>query len=599
MKKEKDNKELIYLATAGSVDDGKSTLIGRLLYECNAVYEDQLEAIRSAKEKNGDDSLDFSLLLDGLASEREQGITIDVAHRYFATDKRKYIIADVPGHEQYTKNMVTGASKAQVVLILADARKGLLTQSKRHLFIASLLGIRQIAVVINKMDLVDYDQEVFDKIKKDFIKYSAKLNIPNLVFIPVSALKGDNVSERGDNLSWHKGWTLLDYLENVQVSSETNLIDFRFPVQMVSRPNQDFRGYGGMVISGVVKKGEEILVLPSGQSTSIDSIIKGDKKEKQAFAGQSAMLTFKDEIDIGRGDMIVRKNNLPLVAKKFEATICWMSADSLDTKKSYILKHTTKNVRCFVDKLRYKIDIDTLHRKKTGKLNLNEIGKIIFSTNQEIFADPYIQNKNTGSFILIDEASNDTVAAGIIIRKIKGLDVVKKNQGAVLWFSGLSGSGKSTIANEVASELKRKNVGFEILDGDVLRENINYDLGFSKEDRRKNLEIAGFIANMLSKHGVIVLSAFISPYRDVRNELKEKINNFFEVYINCSLEVCEERDVKGLYKKARQGEIKDFTGIGDDYEAPKNPDLEIDTSKLSIEESVDKVLKFLADKKLL
>ncbi len=594
------NKELVRLTTAGSVDDGKSTLIGRLLYECNAIYSDQLELLEKIRKKNGGEDLDFAFLLDGLSAEQEQGITIDVAYRYFSTDKRKYIIADVPGHEQYTRNMVTGASNAQVALILVDARKGLLRQSKRHLFIASLLGLQHVAIVINKMDLVDYSQAVYDKIKRDFVEFSIKLNISNLTFIPISALKGEMVTKSTGKMPWYKGWILLDYLENIQVVSERNLIDFRLPVQIILRPDQDHRYYAGLVESGVFRKGEEIMILPSRQKSIVKSIILGLNQVKEASAGQSIVFSLQDNIDISRGDIVVRQDNLPRIASRFEASLCWLDKRPLDLSRTYILKHTSKEIRCSLDVLRYRINTDNLHRKKAKTLHLNEIGRVIINTNEEILFDPYIQNKNLGNFILIDEISNNTVAAGVIIKdkKYANEDIASsvKKKGAILWLTGLSGSGKSTIANKVFDNLQTKGIDCEILDGDVIRQNLNNHLGFSKEDRLKNMEIAGFLANMLSKHGVVVIVALISPCKFKREEFKNKFDNFYEIYINASLAVCEQRDVKGLYKKVRQGEIVNFTGIDNVYEQPKTPDLEVKTDKLSVDEAVDKVTKFIKNK---
>ncbi len=595
--KDNQNLELVRLVTAGSVDDGKSTLIGRLLYESGSVYSDQLAELE--KKKNGP-QIDYSLLLDGLSAEREQGITIDVAYRYFCIGKRKFIIADVPGHEEYTRNMATGASRADMALILIDATKGMLVQSKRHLFIASLFNISHIAVLINKMDLVNYQKEVFEKIKDDFIRFAAKLNINDLRFIPVSAIKGDMVVKRGKNMGWYHGSTLIDYLENAPIVSQRNLMDFRLPIQMVIR-HQQTRYYAGLIESGVIKQNDQITVLPSFKKAKIKSILVAGKKSKQCFASQSALIALDKQLDISRGNMLVRPGNLPLVGHNFEAAVCWFSDQPLKEGQSYLIKHTTQTTRAFINKLRYEINPNSLHRKYVGQLKFNAIGRVYFKTNHPLFFDVYTKNKNTGSFIIIDEITNNTVGAGVIVRQLNGSLVIKTRKrdslnaptGAVLWFTGLSGSGKSTLAREVYKYLKKKNIKCEMLDGDILRKNITAHLGFSKEDRLKNIQIAGFITQKLAEHGVVVLASFISPYAKQRRELKKKIKNFVEIYINAPLEICQQRDVKGLYKKVKQGKIKSFTGIDDIYEPPENPAIEIKTDQLSIKQSTAKIIDFL------
>jgi len=601
------NTELLRLTTAGSVDDGKSTLIGRLLYDCNAIHEDYLISIAKTSQQRGNSGLDLSLVTDGLAAEREQNITIDVAYRYFSLANRRIIIADVPGHEQYTRNMVTGASTADLALILVDARNGVMIQSKRHLFLAALLGIPHILIVVNKMDVVSYDQEIFEKIKSDLVNYAARINIHDLQFIPISALTGDMVVNRGENMPWYNGSTLLSYLENLQIISDKNLLDFRFPVQLVVRAENDFRGYAGRIESGIARVGEEVLVLPSAKKTKIGSIIADGKECQEAFTPQSVILTLEDEIDVSRGNMIVRANNLPEISNKFEATISWFFDEPLKKGKSYIIKQTTKSTRCFVDTLRYKINIDTLHREESDNLMINDVGRVYLRINEPLMFDTYSKNRNTGSFIIIDELTNETVGAGIIIGNIEksfyAVDNDKRRviapKGVTLWFTGLSGSGKSAIADKLFEYLSQRGVACERLDGDIMRESLSKDLGFSGEDRDKNIERAAFVAKILNKHGVMVLTTFISPYEKHRRLAKNQLGNFVEIFVNAPLAVCEQRDTKGLYKKARQGKIPFFTGIDDTYEAPKDPDIELKTHELPLEACVEKIVHYLYEKGLL
>jgi len=593
------NRQLIHLVTAGSVDDGKSTLIGRLLYDSQAIYEDQLGSIEKASQQRGfKDDLDYSLLTDGLSAEREQGITIDVAYRYFSTPNRRFVVADVPGHEQYTRNMITGASKADLALILVDARKGLLTQSKRHLFIASLLSIPHIAVVINKMDLVNFDQSVYENIKQEFINFSAKMSLKDIEFIPTAAPSGDMIVERGTNMPWYGGHTVFNYIDTLEISTDRNLIDFRFPIQNVIRPNQDFRGYCGKVEGGVIKIGEEVLVLPSKKRTKIKSIIYDNSEQNYAFNPQSIVLSTTDELDASRGEMIVREKNLPEISNELDAMICWFSDEPLDIKREYLIKHTTKTSRCSFDEIIYRLNINTLHREKSDKITLNDIARIHVVTNESLYFDPYIRNRNTGSFIIIDPLTNNTVGAGIIQKSRKhstnGEQLKKKNnEGAVVWFTGLSGSGKSTVADKVYKILKKKNIPVERLDGDEVRKTLTKDLGFSKEDRDENINRISYVAKLLSKHGVIVLASFISPYKKQRAKVKKEVNNFVEVFVNAPLDICKKRDVKGHYKNAKSGKVKKFTGVSDPYEKPSNPDLEINTDAETVDESVEKVMTYL------
>ena len=598
-----NNMELLKMVIAGSVDDGKSTLLGRLFYDLGEIYEDQLESIKTVSLKQGKKEIDLSLFTDGLSAEREQKITIDVAYRYFSNSKRRFVIADVPGHEQYTKNMVTGCSGADVAIILADAKKGLLKQSKRHLFIAALMGVSHILIAVNKMDLVGYKQEVFEKIKDDFADFAAKMNIHDLQFIPVSALKGDMIVKRKGNMPWYQGPTVNAYIENLEVEVDKNLVDFRFPVQLVIRPDQSFRGYAGQIEGGVIKKGEKVMVLPSGKETKIKKIIVGEREQDYAFTPQAAVLTLEEELDVSRGDMIARVNNLPEVGKSFEAIVCWMSDKLLDKKKSYILKQTTKSTRCFIDKLIYQLDIDTLHRKKAEELSLNEIGKVNITANQPLIFDAYSRNEATGSFIIIDEITNNTVGAGIILQE-SDFKKEKNKESFVLWFTGLSQSGKTTIADKVYQILVDKELAIERLDGDIMRQFISKDLGFTKEDRNENIKRAAFIAKLLARNGVNVITSFISPYASLRQKAREDIENktkvkFVEVFCKCPIEECEKRDTKGLYKKARQGEIAHFTGISDPYEEPQSPEVTLFTDKEGVDECTQKIIKYLEESKLI
>jgi bifunctional enzyme CysN/CysC len=593
--------ELLRLTTAGSVDDGKSTLIGRLLHDCNAIFEDQLLSVKKSSEKRGNGELDFALLTDGLSAEREQGITIDVAYRYFTTTKRRFIIADVPGHEQYTRNMVTGASTADLAIILIDARKGLQIQTKRHLFVAALLGISHILMAVNKMDMVDYSQDIFNTIKRETVDFASKLNIKDLQFVPISALKGDMVVDRGKNMDWFGGRTIINYLENLEISTDRNLLDFRLPIQSVIRPNQDFRGYMGRIEGGVIHEGDEVTILPSVKKSKVKAIYVGNEKVDTAFNPQSVLLTLEDEIDVSRGEMLVRSKNLPDVSNHLETTVCWMSEESLKVGKSYLIKHTTRTTRGTFEILRHKINIDTLHREAGEELDVNEIGKLYLRTTEPLIFDAYNRNSNTGSFIVIDEFTNETVAAGIILSRTRDLDIregasnVAASKGGVIWFTGLSGAGKTTIANKVYEQLSTLGVKCQQLDGDIMREVLCKDLAFSKEDRDTNIDRAAYVARLLAKHGVLVIASFISPYKAQRKVVRNSVDNFVEIFVNTPLEICEERDVKGLYAKARSGEIGNFTGISDPYEKPVNPEIELMTNGCSLEESVEKVMQYLRD----
>lgn len=591
--------ELLKLVIAGSVDDGKSSLIGRLFFDLDEIYQDQLAALEKASQRQGLKETDLSFFTDGLSAEREQKITIDVAYRYFSTKKRRFIVADVPGHEQYTKNMATGATDAEVALILADARKGLLLQSKRHLFLAALFGIRHILIVVNKMDLVDYSEAVFENIKSDFAEFAAKLSIHDLQFVPVSAISGEMVVKRGKNLDWHQGPTVLSYLENLEILSDQDLVNFRFPVQMVLRPNQDFRGYAGTISGGAVKKGEAVMILPSGKKTKIKNIFLDEQEADYAFSPQAAVFSLADEVDVSRGEMLVRENNLPEVSSEIEANLAWFDDEPMRAGKTYLLKHTTKTVRGFVNEVVNKINMENLHREPAGDLNLNEIGKVYIKTKEPLIFDPFSKNHNTGSFILIDEKTNNTAGAGIILDRGKKIIKAIKKNGAVLWFTGLSGSGKTAIADKLFAQLENLGVESERLDGDLMRESLSQDLGFSPEDRDKNIDRASFVSGLLAKHGVLVLTAFISPYFKHRELARSRAGNFIEIFVNAPLSECEKRDTKGLYRKARQGLVEYFTGITDPYEEPINPEIELRTDRLSPDECVEKILNYLKEKNLI
>ncbi|MBN1995614.1 MAG: sulfate adenylyltransferase subunit CysN [Anaerolineae bacterium] len=625
--------DLLRLSTAGSVDDGKSTLIGRLLYDSKAIFEDQLAAVEQASRKRGDEYVDLALLMDGLRAEREQKITIDVAYRYFATPKRKFIIADTPGHIQYTRNMITGASTAELAIILIDARKGVLTQSKRHGFIASLLQIPHLVVAVNKMDLVDYSQQVYQQIVAAYREFAAKLAVQDVLFIPISALKGDNVVEKSANMPWYDGSTLLHHLETANVGASRNLIDFRFPVQYVIRPNQDFRGFAGQIASGRITPGEEVVALPSGQRSWVKAIVSFEGELDEAVTGDAVALTLTDEIDISRGDMLVRTRNLPQKSNQLDATICWLDETPLNPQLTYRLQHTTRLVNAFISELNYKIDVDTMHRQPADTLTLNEIGRVRLITTQPLFYDRYQLNRATGSFILIDPYTNATVAAGMIRGQARRLDdlietkqaptsprqqspdVVWQQAGttreqreqqnghraAVLWFTGLSSSGKSTVARKVEQRLFELGCRTMYLDGDNLRHGLNGDLGFSETDRKENIRRAAEVAKLAFEHGNIALCSFISPFQSDRDFARSLLpeGRFLEIFVKCDLAVCQRRDRKGLYARAIRGEIKDFTGITSPYEAPQQPDLLVETDIHSPDQIVEQIITELVRREIL
>ena len=623
--------DLLRFSTAGSVDDGKSTLIGRLLYDTKSIFVDQLEAIEAASRRLGEDEVNLALLTDGLRAEREQKITIDVAYRYFATPKRTFIVADTPGHAQYTRNMITGASTAELAIVLVDARHGVLTQSKRHAFIASLMRIPHVVVAVNKMDLLDYDERVFDAIVREYRAFAEKLDVQDLTFIPISALRGDNIVHHSPRMPWYEGSTLLHHLEHVNVGATRNLIDFRYPVQYVIRPHQDFRGFAGQIVSGTVSAGEEVVVLPSAQTTRVKEVFRHGDRVEAAAAGDSVVITLTDEVDCSRGDMIVRTLNRPTVAQRFDAYLCWMAEPPLDPTVDYVLRHTTRTVTARVARLRYRLDVDTLHRRAAPSLALNDIGRAAIQTAAPIFFDSYQVNLGTGSFVLVDPFTNGTVAAGMIrgtltddvdVRRASaaGARPVSPNvvlepanipraererraqhAAAVVWLTGLSGAGKSTIARLVERRLFDDGHHTMLLDGDQLRHGLNGDLDFTPAARTENIRRAGEVAKLFFDQGCLVLCAFVSPYRADRARVRALFpaDRFLEVHVDCAAEILAVRDPKRLYARASRGDVTDLTGVSAPYERPSDPELFIDTGTTPAGEAVSAVLDLLAGRGLL
>ncbi len=586
--------ELLRFTTAGSVDDGKSTLIGRLLHDSGAVYEDQLESVRRASRGG----LDLAFLTDGLRTEREQGITIDVAYRYFSTPRRKFIIADTPGHEQYTRNMATGASTADLAVVLLDARKGVLPQTRRHAYIAWLLGIRRIVAAVNKMDLVDYREEVFATIRRDIEAFAPRLSGCCFDFVPLSALEGDNVVHPSLRMPWYQGPCLLELLETVPIEGSPPMAEFRMPVQYVIRTQDGFRGYAGQIASGSVRPGDPVQVLPSGQTTRVRSLAWYDGPLARAFAPMPATLCLEDQLDVSRGDLLTGPSRPPAAARHQRATLVWMSETPLAFQRPYLVKHTSQRVCAEVTGVVSKLDLSTLEQVSGSELHLNEIGVVDLETHRPLFADPYRANRVTGSFILIDPIGNQTLAAGMIESAAndagpRPASSEAARTGLAVWFTGLSGAGKSTLAQAVHERLWAMGCKVELLDGDAVRRHLCKDLGFSRQDRDENIRRIGFVAELLAKNGVIALVAAISPYRAVRDELRRRIGNFVEVYVNAPLDVCERRDQKGLYRKARAGLLPGFTGVDDPYEPPLSPEVECRTDRENLAESVEKVLHCL------
>ncbi|MFL6762573.1 MAG: sulfate adenylyltransferase subunit CysN [Sphingomicrobium sp.] len=615
---DQERKELLRFITCGSVDDGKSTLIGRLLYETKALFDDQLAALEADSRKHGTqgDAIDFALLVDGLSAEREQGITIDVAYRYFTSEKRKFIIADTPGHEQYTRNMVTGASTADVAVLLVDARKGVLTQTRRHAFLAHLVGVRHFVLAVNKMDLVDYDQDAFGTIAAEFRSFADRIGVSGVVAIPVSAVRGDNVAGPSPAMPWHEGPSLLDHLDTVTLDADSDVAKrLRMPVQWVNRPNQDFRGFAGQIASGTMTSGEEVRILPSGRVTRIDRIVGPSGDLVQAIAGQSVTVTLADEVDCSRGDVIAAAADPPEVADQFEATLVWMDEHELIAGRGYWLKIGTQIVTASVHEPKYEINVNTLDHLAAKTIGLNGIGVAEIATDREIVFEPYAvanssPNRVLGGFILIDKLTNATVACGMLHFALRRslnihrqhLDVsrethaaLKGQRPAVLWFTGLSGAGKSTIANLVEKKLAAFGRHTFLLDGDNVRHGLNRDLGFTEADRIENIRRVGEVARLMADAGLIVLTAFISPFRAEREMVRTMLpeGEFIEVFIDTPLAEAEKRDAKGLYAKARAGELKNFTGIDSPYEAPESPEIRIDTTALSAEAAADLIVKEL------
>jgi bifunctional enzyme CysN/CysC len=604
------HKSLLRFITCGSVDDGKSTLIGRLLYDSKMIFEDQLAALEADSKRIGTQGqdIDFALLVDGLAAEREQGITIDVAYRFFATEKRKFIVADTPGHEQYTRNMVTGASTADLAVILIDARKGVLTQTRRHSYLAHLIGIRNIVLAVNKMDLVDYSQSVFDAIVADYRAFADSIGIKHFVAMPISGFKGDNITAPSPKTPWYSGPTLMRHLETVEVDVTADQAKpFRMPVQWVNRPNLDFRGFAGLIATGAIKSGDAVRVLPSGKTSKISRIVTLGGDLDEAVAGQSVTLTLADEIDCSRGDVISVAANPPEVSDQFEATLVWMDDNEMVPGRSYWMKIGTQTISMSVQQLKYQVNVNTMEHLAAKTLELNGIGVVNFATDRQIVFEPYAQNRDLGGFILIDKMSNSTVAAGMLhfsLRRAQNVHwqatdisreyhaAIKNQKPAVIWLTGLSGAGKSTIANLVEKKLARMNRHTFLLDGDNVRHGLNRDLGFTEADRIENIRRVGEVAKLMTDAGLIVITAFISPFRAEREMVRGMMapGEFIEVHIDAPLADAEARDVKGLYKKARSGQLKNFTGIDSPYEAPESPEIRIDTTAMTAEEAADLII---------
>lgn len=607
------HKSLLRFITCGSVDDGKSTLIGRLLYDSKMIFEDQLEQLESDSKKLGTqgDEIDFALLVDGLAAEREQGITIDVAYRFFATDKRKFIVADTPGHEQYTRNMVTGASTADLAVILIDARQGILTQTRRHSYLCHLIGIKNIVLAVNKMDLVNYAEETFDQIVEEYKRFAAEIGIDKFAALPISGFKGDNITAISTNTPWYQGPTLMHHLETINLEQADDDQDaFRMPVQWVNRPNLDFRGFCGKIASGQVYPGDEVRILPSGKTSYVDRIVIQDGDLDVAQKDQSVTLTLRDEVDCSRGQIITAAKEPLEVADQFETTLIWMEEEALTPGRAYYLKIGAQTVSATVAEPKYQINVNTLDHSAAKTLELNSIGVANITTDRAIPFAPYTENRELGGFILIDKITNATVAAGLInfaLRRAQNIhwqatDInrdhhanLKNQKPMVLWLTGLSGSGKSTIANAVEKKLAQMNRHTFLLDGDNVRHGLNKDLGFTEADRIENIRRVGEVARLMTDAGLIVITAFISPFRAEREMVRQMMQpgEFIEVFIDTPLHIAEQRDVKGLYAKARAGELKNFTGIDSPYEAPENPEIIIDTTQMDVEPAADKIIKLL------
>jgi bifunctional enzyme CysN/CysC len=606
-------KSLLRFITCGSVDDGKSTLIGRLLYDAKTIFEDQLEALAADSKRVGTqgENIDFALLVDGLAAEREQGITIDVAYRYFATEKRKFIVADTPGHEQYTRNMVTGASTADLAIILIDARKGVLTQTRRHSYLAHLLGIKRLVLAVNKMDLVAYSQATFNTIVAEYREFAQRIGIQSFTAIPISSLVGDNIASASANTAWYEGPALLPHLESVEIDAAfAERSPFRMPVQWVNRPNLDFRGFAGRISQGVLRPGDALRVLPSGRTANVSRIVTLGADLEQAAAGQSVTLTLSDEVDCSRGDVLVAAHDVPEVADQFEATLVWMADEPLLPGRPFWLKLATQFVTATIHSPKYQVNVNTMEHLAAKTLGLNTIGVANLSTDKPLVFEPYEKSRELGGFILIDKISNATVAAGMLhfaLRRASNvhwqpLDVdrdaharLKHQHPRLLWFTGLSGAGKSAIANLVQKKLYALGKHSFLLDGDNIRHGLNRDLGFTDADRVENIRRIGEVAKLMTDAGLIVLTAFISPFRAERRMVREMSlpNEFIEIHVETPIEVAEQRDVKGLYKKARAGELKHFTGIDSPYEPPENPEIRVNTVQTSADQAAEQIVAYV------
>ena len=611
--KSHEEKSLLRFITCGSVDDGKSTLIGRMLYESHMLFDDQLSSLKTDSKKIGTqgEEIDFALLVDGLAAEREQGITIDVAYRFFSTDKRKYIVADTPGHEEYTRNMATGASTADVAIILVDAEQGVLTQTRRHSFIVSMVGVKNVLLAINKLDLVEYSQQVYEDIVSEYREFAdSALNLESITPVPISALMGDNVVNKSENTPWFNGQTIMQYLETVEVSNQKALQSFRMPVQWVNRPNSKFRGFSGLIASGEINTGDEVRILPGGNTSHIKSIVTWEGELSKAKVGKSVTITLEDEIDVSRGDIIALSSDPCGEADQFQARILWMNNDAMMPGRQYLLKSSTQSATLTLGKLKHRIDVNTLDHLPAKTLELNEIGVCNISLDKRIAFDSYDDNQTMGGFIIVDRLSNNTVGMGLIdfaLRRSENIhwqkmDVSQDSRAEqksqtprIIWFTGLSGSGKSSIANILEKKLQSLGKHTITLDGDNIRHGLNRDLGFTEADRVENIRRVGEVAKLMLNSGLICITSFISPFESERAMARSLVseNEFVEVFVDTPLSVCEERDVKGLYAKARSGEIPNFTGISSPFEGPKNPEIRIDTTKISAEEAANQIIEFI------
>lgn len=612
--KKHEEKEILRFITCGSVDDGKSTLIGRMLYESHMLFDDHLSSLEKDSKNMGtqENGLDFALLVDGLSAEREQGITIDVAYRFFSTDKRKYIVADTPGHEEYTRNMATGSSTADVAIILVDARNGIMTQTRRHSFIVSMLGVKKIILAINKLDLVNYSKQIYDEIVGEYTTFAKNaLEIEEITPIPISALLGDNIISNSDNTTWYTGPTIMKYLETVEIEGKNISNPFRMPVQWVNRPNLDFRGYCGMIAGGKIEPGDNIRIQPGGKNSTVKSILFNNEELEIATSGRSVTIILEDDIDVSRGNIIVSAENPGGEADQFQAHILWLSDDAMIPGRQYIFKSNSQTASLNLGKLKYQIDVNTLNQVPSKDLKLNQIAVCNISLDKKIAFDTYKENKTTGGFIIIDKITNHTVGMGLIDFALRrsdnihwqSIDITKEQRALqksqspkIIWFTGLSGSGKSSIANILEKKLHSMGLHTIILDGDNIRHGLNKDLGFTEADRVENIRRVGEVAKLMVESGLICITAFISPFESERRMIRSLVteDEFVEIYVDTPLEICEERDVKGLYAKARAGQLPNFTGISSPFEEPKNPEIRIDTTQTSPEVAADIIIDFFS-----